>query len=175
MIPETTDLHLIETLCDIAKLQFAHAPAKRRCEQAGWELYGDEPELGYLQYSLRLTEVKDSQRVITIGLGSDRSGPCALLPLEYFDDPDFATADRSPFDRMFADWRNRLTEALGPAKGRATYERDCRPGWPYHFQYWIRGAGQFYLLQDEFDIQFGMDVTLWVFPATTKVFLPLQW
>ena len=41
--------------------------------------------------------------------------------------------------------------------------------WPYAYQRWSLPEGEFTLVQDEFDIQDGMDVTLWMQPVGTPL------
>ena len=41
--------------------------------------------------------------------------------------------------------------------------------WPYAYHRWALPEGEFTLVQDEFDIQNGMDVTLWVQPIGTPL------
>jgi hypothetical protein len=46
--------------------------------------------------------------------------------------------------------------------------------WPYAYQRWSLAEGEFTLIQDEFDIQDGMDVTLWIQPVGTPIAETLQ-
>jgi hypothetical protein len=64
---------------------------------------------------------------------------------------------------------------LGQPRREGTYEFPHRTGWPYGFRAWRVPEEQVILLQDEHDIQFGMDVSLWFFSAEPDVSIPLPY
>jgi hypothetical protein len=43
------------------------------------------------------------------------------------------------------------------------------------FAGWVLADSTITLVQDELDIQFGMDVTLWIQPAGTKIEVPVRY
>jgi hypothetical protein len=50
-----------------------------------------------------------------------------------------------------------------------------RAAWRYSFAGWGLTDATLVLVQDELDIQFGMDVTLWVQPAGTSIQAPVRY
>ena len=61
----------------------------------------------------------------------------------------------------------------GEARRDGKYEYPHRSGWPYRFRTWRLPEAQVILLPDEHDIQFGMDVSLWLFRPKPNVAVPL--
>jgi len=68
-----------------------------------------------------------------------------------------------------------LAGFLGAAARSGVYSYPHRAGWPYSFAGWALADATLVLVQDEFDIQFGMDVTLWVLPAGTAIEAPVRY
>jgi hypothetical protein len=84
----------------------------------------------------------------------------------YYDERENGSSpgDRAPFDAAYRCLADVALETLGPAARTGRYEYAHRPGWPYSYCLWRLDEAQVILLQDEHDIQFGMDVSLWLFP-----------
>lgn len=165
---------LLRHLGDIAAAGFAPAQTRAIARRARWELNFDEDV--HAQFYVDVDLEPKEPRCLSIQFPGHASGPFALLPLNYFgEDADFATVDRRPFDDDFRRLERVFRAELGQPWQDGTYRRDFRPEWPYHYCIWQAGPAQFVLLQDEHDIQFGMDITLWTMPITTKVFLPFGW
>jgi hypothetical protein len=164
----------LKVLRDIAAAGFAYGAAKRLCAAAGWELVWDEPNTGFIQYSLCLGANPDDQRLLSIGTPElEKHPPHVLLPLFYFDEPeDIRPANRVPFDEAYLYLAEALTVMLDAAARWGDYVLSHRPGWPYKYRAWSLGEAHVLLLQDEHDIPFGMDVSLWLFPSGANVSVP---
>ncbi|AMV23728.1 hypothetical protein VT84_04900 [Gemmata sp. SH-PL17] len=173
MEPITLSEFTIVALRAIAHVGFAYEPTKDVCRSARWELIDDELDLGYLRYDMRPTGAPDElgSASLSIQVAESGSRPWAFVPLYYFGN--YRTS-REPFDRAFQILSNNLSDALGAETRSGEYTYNHRSGWPYSFVGWALADATFVLVQDEFDIQFGMDVTLWVKPAGTAVEVPVR-
>lgn len=166
-----------EVLRNIASAGFDYAATKRLCSGAGWQLVEDEPELGFVQYFLRVGPDVDDQRLLGVGIPEIECGPHLQLPLYYFDEESGVPSEleRRPFDDSYRRLFDGMVAMLGSALRHGTYEYPHRQGWPYNYGAWRVPEAEVMLLQDEHDIQFGMDVSLWLFPAGTDVPVPLPY
>lgn len=162
---------VIAVLRAISHAGFAYAPTKRLCDAAGWDLVDDEPDLGYVRYDMLLAAGQDVRRPLTVQIAESGSPPWASIPLFYFDEYEDA---REPFDRAFRSLSEQLAGFLGAASRAGVYRYPHRAEWPYSFVGWSLPEATLVLVQDEFDIQFGMDVTLWVLPAGSVVEAPVK-
>jgi hypothetical protein len=97
--------------------------------------------------------------------------PRAFVPLFCFEEYD---VDRGPFDLAYRSLREQLAGVLGPPSSFGEYTYPHREDWRYSYSCWSLTDATFVLAQDEFDIQFGMDVTLWVLPANAPVAVPVS-
>jgi hypothetical protein len=154
----------------IARAGFAYGAAKELCGAAGWRLLDDEPELGYARYNIPLPSFA-GVGLLTIQFAESGSPPWAFVPLDYFEEYDDT---REPFDRAYLSLAEQLARFLGTPSRSGEYSYPHRPGWSYSFTGWRLLDATVVLVQDEMDIQFGMDVTLWVQPAGTAVEAPVQ-
>ncbi len=135
----------------------------------------DEPELGFIQYFLWVGPEDNDRRLLSVGTPGVPDGPHIYLPLYYFGEEggDPIVEDCGPFDDAYQRLSAGISAVLGPAGSCGTYEHPHRPGWSYGFCTWRLTEANVFLLQDEHDIQFGMDVSLWFFPAELEVSVPL--
>lgn len=161
----------VAVLRAISRGGFAYAPTKVLCEAAGWRLVDDEPDLGYVRYDLQLAADSDEQRPLSVLIAESNSPPWGFIPLFYFEGYE---QGRQPFDRAFRVLTGQLAGFLGAAARSGEYSYPHRAGWPYSFVGWCLPDATLVLVQDEFDIQFGMDVTLWVQPAGSAVVAPVR-
>jgi hypothetical protein len=170
-IPSETEL---DTMRAISAAGFGYEGTKEICARAGWEPWVDEPDIGFIQYQVDLGGQKGNQRLFSVCL-AEESGPFAFVPLYYFDDyrGDPAEHDRSPFDLAYREVLAALASLSEPYQA-GSYQLDHRENWPYSYSWWKCEDASLVLLQDEYDIQFGMDVSLWIFPAHAKVRFPLH-
>lgn len=162
----------------IAGAGFESPATKRLCAGAGWALVTDEPESGFLQFSLPLDSSRDETRLLNIGTQDVDGTPHLFLPLFFFPEENRDLADeedRRPFDDAFRRLTEELCSNLGPSSQRGAYEHPHHTGWQYHYCTWRVTEAQVLLLQDEHDIQFGRDISLWFFPADRDVSLPLPY
>src|SRR5262249_38814677 len=167
MNPVSPSRDQFAVLRGIAGAGFDYATTKRLCSGAGWQMVGDEPEIGFVQYYLWVGSGNENRRLLSIGTPEVAGPPHIYLPLYYFPEEEEggepADHDRKSFDEAY----RRLAEGMGLLLGRAerdgTYEYSHRSGWPYSLRAWRIPEAQIFLLQDEHDIQFGMDLSLWLF------------
>jgi hypothetical protein len=161
----------------IAGAGFEHTASKRLCSGAGWQLVEDEPDMGILQYFLCVAPSGEGRRLLGVCTPAAQGGPFIHLPLLYFPDEfeggDPAEHDRTSFDEAFCRLFDGVAAILGRPGRDGTFEYPHCSGWPYSFRVWRIPEAQVVLLQDEFDIQFGMDISLWLFPPEPDVSLPL--
>ncbi len=164
-----------EVLRGIAGAGFVYSATKRLCSGAGWKLVMDEPEVGFVQFYLCVAPGPENQRLLSVGTQELDGPPHLHLPLYYFpdDDGDADVQDRTPFDEAYQRLADCTCLMLGVAQREGSYEYPHRSGWPYKFCVWRVPEAQVVLVQDEHDIQFGMDVSLWLFAAEPEVSIPL--
>ena len=163
---------VIAGLVAVAQCGFGYEAVKGIAASIGWRLDGDEPEFGYVTYQVPtgITATAGESRLCVL-FRREGQAPKALLPLfasEQFED------DRPLFDSIFAATADRIAGVLGPRSSSGQYEYGHRVGWQYRYTTWAGAGATLVLVQDEFDIQFGMDVTLWTLPAGTPVKFPLH-
>lgn len=178
MKPIVPSRNQFEVLRGIAGAGFDYTETKRLCSGAGWQLVQDEPDVGFVQYFLWLGPGLDNRRLLSIGTPEIGGPPHIYLPLFYFPDEeggDPAEHDRTSFDEAYRRLSDGMAVILGAAWREGTYEYLHCPGWPYSFRAWRFPEAQVILLQDEHDIQFGMDVSLWLFAAELDVSFPLPY
>jgi hypothetical protein len=161
----------VSVLRAIARAGFAYGKTKELAGAAGWKLVDDELSLGYVRFDMHLAPHQDSRRPLAVEVRESGKPPRAFVPLFGFDDYEF---DREPFDRAYRSLTEQLAGALGPPSRVGEYSYRHREGWPYSYAWWSLADATFALVQDEFDIQFGMDISLWVLPAGAAVEVPVS-
>jgi hypothetical protein len=167
----------VDALRSIVRAGFAHEKTKAICARAGWKVCTDEPELGYTQFYLDFGGRRKDRRLLSVMNSEGEVSPFAFVPLYYFgeDEGDPAELPREPFDKAFEKVRAGLEDHLAQPHRTGTYSYKHRgKKWPYNYACWQLDDASLVLLQDEYDIQFGMDLSLWLFPARTKVKFPLH-
>jgi hypothetical protein len=164
-----------EVLRRVVAAGFDYAAIKQLCSAALWELVEDEPDLCFVQYRLRMGPEPDDRCLCSIGTSKIDGGPFVYLPLFYFGDDggDPSEYDRTLFDDAYRNLSETVSLIIGRPRENGTYAYPHRPGWPYSYCTWRLPDSQVFLLQDERDIQFGMDVSLWIFPPETEVPVPI--
>lgn len=155
----------------IAYTGFAYGLTKELARTAGWTLVDDELGLGYVRFSVRLGPTPETVRPLAVEVREGGQRPRAFVPLFYFDDYE---SEREEFDEAFRILSQQLAGTLGPPSESGSYNYPHRMDWSYFYSWWALPDATFVLGQDEFDIQFGMDVSLWVFPAGESVRLPVS-
>jgi hypothetical protein len=160
---------VFDVLRSISRAGFAYACTKMVCEAAGWQLVDDEPELGYLTYSMDFATGLEERRLLSVLIAESNKPPYAFVPLYCFEEYD---ESREPFDLAYHGIAEQLAGFFGAATRSGEYSYPHRADWSYSFAGWSLADATLVLVQDEFDIQFGMDVTLWVEPAGTPIGAP---
>jgi hypothetical protein len=165
-----------DVLRGIAGAGFDYSATKRLCSGAGWKLLVDEPDAGFVQFNLWVARGPENQRLLSVGTPELDGPPHVYLPLYYFPEEEGCDPEeyaRTPFDEAFRRLAEGTNVILGEAHREGTYEYPHRPGWAYNFRIWRVPEAQVVLVQDEHDIQFGMDVSLRLFAAKPDVSIPL--
>jgi hypothetical protein len=165
-----------EVLRGIAGAGFDYSATKRLCSGAGWKLVVDEPDVGFVQFYLWVAPGFGNQRLLSVGTPELDGPPHLYLRLYCFPEDEGGDPDeheRTPFDEAYRRLAEGTRLTFGEAQREGTYEYPHRSGWPYNFCVWRVPEAQVVLVQDEHDIQFGMDVSLWLFAAEPEVSIPL--
>ncbi|MBN9523819.1 hypothetical protein J0H58_35795 [bacterium] len=162
----------IAILRAISRAGFAYAPTKAVCQTAEWGLVDDEPDLGYVRFAMHAGAGPDQSRLLSVRVAETGHPPWAFVPLYYFEE---YRQGRGPFDGAFRSLSVHLAGHLGEASRVGSYGYPHRAGWSYSFAGWALADATLVLVQDELDIQFGMDVTLWVQPTGTVIEAPVKY
>jgi hypothetical protein len=155
----------------ISRAGFSYQRTKELCEAAGWKLVDDELDLGYVAFDMRPITGKNVRRRLAVLVSEGGGPPRAFVPLFYFEEYD---EQRAPFDQAYRSLTQQLAGVLGPPSSAGEYTYEHREGWPYFYSWWSLTDATFVLVQDEFDIQFGMDVTLWMLPSHAAIGVPVR-
>jgi hypothetical protein len=161
----------VAVLRAISRAGFSYQQTKELCQAAGWKLVDDELDLGYVAFDMGMAPGPDFPRRLAVEVSESGRPPRAFVPLFYFEDYD---VEREPFDRAYRSLSARLTSVLGPPASFGEYTYPHRESWRYSYSWWSLTDATFVLVQDEFDLQFGMDVTLWVLPPNAAVAVPVS-
>lgn len=148
----------------IANAGFTYSSAKELAAAAHWELDQDEPSLGYLRFNVGLIAGEPPLSLV-VEFGMDDRPAFAFIGL-------YGVPERDQHEAEFAAYFNAADQALqrslGTPTSAGTYGYPHRT-WLYNYSWWSLTDASLALVQDEFDIQSGFDVTLWVFrPGTPK-------
>jgi len=161
----------VAVLRAIGRGGFAYAQTKELARAAGWNLVDDEWDLGYLRFDIPFAAGQDPPSSLVIEVQESGRPPRAVVTLFYFED---YKVDRGPFDEAFRGLAAQLVGVLGAPAQCGEYSYPHRAGWSYSYASWSLADVTFVLVQDELDIQFGMDVSLWVLPAGAAVNVPVS-
>jgi hypothetical protein len=171
LTPAAPSAGALDVLRAITRAGFAYSAAKSLCDVAGWRLLDDEPDLGYVRYDMPLEAGSDQWRVVSVLVAETTASPGAFAQLFWYEEYDAA---RGPFDAAFHTIAAQVAALLGPASRSGEYRYPHSPDWPYLFAGWRLSDAVLVLVQDESDIQFGMDITLWVKPAGAATEPPIH-
>lgn len=162
--------HASRQLFWLTESDFRFEEVVERCRGWGWSTSEVDPVLGVARFLLN--DTREAVFISREAVGSN--GRASLwLPLCYWPDDEDAHASngqqgretclgREDFDARFETACEELTVALGPPSARGKFEYEHRPGWPYSYAVWRGERGFVVLQQDELDIQFGFDMSIWV-------------
>lgn len=151
-----------DTLRSIARAGSDYAEIKRLLATTQWEIDEDDTELGFLRVFIPFE--KTHYRLI-IGYRDPEHPPYSLLTFIIFP---YSGEHHRKFDATFhaaAEAIARFLDAPTASGERHVSHRT----WSYAYCRWSLPEGEFTLVQDEFDIQEGIDVTLWIHPPGTPL------
>ena len=158
------------TLRSIAQAgQDCHA-IKRLLEATEWRIDEDDTDLGFLR--IFIPDVMDGFYRLIIGYRDPEPppqhslrAPYSLLTFSVFPDSE----EHLPgFNSVFHSAAETIAQYIGAPTASGERKLDFRT-WSYAYYRWSLPEGEFTLVQDEFDIQDGMDVTLWIQPVGTPI------
>ncbi|EEF60895.1 hypothetical protein [Pedosphaera parvula] len=153
----------IGILLSIARAGSDYEAIKRLLAETQWEIEEDEVDLGFLRIFIHDTS-GECYRLI-IGYRDPDHPPYFLLTFSVVPELEkHVTA----FNASFWSAAEMLTRYFGAPTVSGDRHFSFR-SWPYAYHRWSLPEGEFTLVQDEFDIQEGMDVTLWMHPVGTSL------
>ena len=161
----------VAVLRAISRAGFSYQPTKMLGEAAGWKLVDDELDLGFVAFDMHLGPGKNVRSRLAVAVSESGRPPLAFVPLFYFEEYDVR---REPFDQAYRSLSEQLVRILGSPSSSGQYDYPHRKNWPYSYSWWSFADATLVLVQDEFDIQFGMDVSLWVLLTGAAVKVPIN-
>ncbi len=153
----------IEAIRSIFRAGSDYDAIKRLLAATQWEIEADEADLGFLR--VFIPDAVDECYRLIIGYRDPDRSPYCLLTFSLFPDSEEHLA---AFNGAFDSVAQTLTQYLGVPTASGHRQLSFRT-WPYSYQRWSLPEGEFTLVQDEFDIQDGMDITLWMQPVGTPI------
>ncbi len=159
----------ITALCALAKAGFNPGAARDIGTGSGWNIAEDEVELGFLRFDLEILQGHEP-RSLVVEIGDGERSSFAFVGLFCFPEleqqlPEF----RGAFDSV----AQALEEVIGEPSISGDYGYAHR-AWRYAYHWWSLPDTELVLVQDEFDIQSGFDVTLWILRAGSPRDLPVR-
>lgn len=153
----------IETIRSIVRAGGDYDTLKWLLGETQWEIEADEVDLGFLR--VFIPDEDDEYYRLIIGYRDPDQPPYCLLTFSLFPHSEEHLA---PFKASFHSAAQALTLHFGAPIASGERRLSFRT-WSYAYQRWSLPEGEFTLVQDEFDIQDGMDVTLWMQPVGTPL------
>src|SRR5215831_14449037 len=153
----------IETIRSIVRAGADYDTIKRVLSQTQWEIEADEVDLGFLR--VFISDAVDQSYRLIIGYRDPDHAPYSLLTFSLVPDSEEHLAT---FNAAFDSVAQTLTRFFGVPTASGSRQLSFRT-WPYSYRRWSLPEGEFTLVQDEFDVQDGMDVTLWMQPVGTPI------
>lgn len=153
----------IETIRSIVRAGSDYDTIKRLLGETPWDIAADEVDLGFLR--VFIPDAGDECYRLIVGYRDPDRPPYCLLT--FFLVPD-SEEHLVAFNAAFDSAAQALTGYFGPPTASGAHQLSFRT-WPYSYRRWSLAEGEFTLVQDEFDIQDGMDVTLWMQPVGTPL------
>jgi len=163
---------IVADLFSLTSSDFSFDDVKRRVLQLGWRITEEVPR----DFVLRVL-IDDAVSELVASLDrKEEFGPTLYLPLFYTEDTydgisEKKMRERPAFDVAFAMANEAATERLRPptAAGRYGYPGQSTD---YSYSAWRGERGVLFLVQDDFDIQFGSEITAWLAPADRRDPIP---
>jgi len=153
----------IDTLRSIVRAGDDYSTIKRLLGETQWQIEQDDVDLGFLR--IFIPDAADECYRLIIGYRDPDHPPYSLLTFSLFPD---SQEHLATFNVAFHSAAETLTRYFGPPTESGDHQLSFRT-WPYAYQRWSLPEAEFTLVQDEFDIQHGMDVTLWAQPVGTPI------
>jgi len=154
----------IEIVRSIHRAGHDYDTIKRLLGETQWKIEEDETDLGFLRIGIPAERDSGYYTLINCYRDPDRP-PFSLLTFACFGETEEQIA---AFNACFLSAAGAIAQHLGPPAVRGNRQLpSCN--WSYAYQRWSLPEGEFTLVQDEFDIQSGLDVTLWIQPVGTPL------
>lgn len=153
----------IDMLRSIARAGSDYDAIKRLLAETQWEIEEDEVDLGFLRIFIH--DASGECYRLIIGYRDPDRPPYFLLTFSVLPDSE---KHLTAFNFAFHSAAETLTRHFGAPTVSGDRQFSFRT-WPYAYHRWSLPEGEFTLVQDEFDIQDGMDVTLWMQPVGTPL------
>jgi hypothetical protein len=153
----------IDTLRAIARAGDDYGTIRRVVDATKWEIDEDDTDLGFLR--IFIPDAADKYYRLIIGYRDPEHPPYSLLSFYVFPDSEEHLA---AFSSAFQSAADAISQYFGAATLSGERRLSFRT-WSYAYRRWSLPEGEFTLVQDEFDIQEGMDVTLWIQPVGTPL------
>ena len=155
----------IQILRSIARVNGDYERIKQKLAPTAWTIEEDEVDLGFMRISIPDATDADGYGLI-IGYRDHHHHPTyAFLTFYTFPESEKSIPE---FDTAFHRIADVLQEHLGEPNvsgERRVPARSCS----YGHHRWSLPEGEFTLVQDEFDIQNGLDITLWIEAPGTPI------
>lgn len=152
-----------DTVRSIARAGSDYGEIKRLLATTNWEMDADDTDLGFLRFFIP-DETDKFYRLIISYRDLDHP-PYSLITFHISPDSE----EHLPaFNAAF----HATAEAISQFLDAPTISGERRPSyrsWSYAWCRWSFRENEFTLVQGEFDIQDGMDVTLWIQPPGTPI------
>lgn len=156
------------TLRSIAQAGQDYDAIKRLLEGAAWGVDEDDADLGFLR--IFIPDATDECYRLIIGYRDPDRPPYSFLTFALFPASEEKLA---AFNLVFHSAAEAIAQFLGAPTVSGERKLDFRT-WSYAYYRWSLPEGEFTLVQDEFDIQEGMDVTLRIEPVGTPINVTLH-
>jgi hypothetical protein len=157
-----------DTVRSIARAGQDYAAIRELLATTNWEIGADDTDLGFLR--VFIPDETDKCYRLIIGYRDPERPPYSLFTFGLFPDSE---EHLEAFNSAF----HSVAETIAQFIGAPTVSGERQPTyrkWSYAHYRWSLPEGEFTLVQDEFDIQEGMDVTLWIQPVGTPLDETLQ-
>jgi hypothetical protein len=158
----------IDTLRSIARAGDDYGTIKRLLAERQWHIDEDDVDLGFLR--VFIPDAADGRYRLILGYRDPDRPPYFLLTFSLFPDSEEHLA---AFNSAFRSAAETLTRYLGAPTASGDHRLSFRT-WSYAYRRWSLPEAEFTLVQDEFDVQDGIDVTLWAQPVGTPIEQTLQ-
>jgi len=153
----------IDILRSIVRAGQDYGAIKRLLAEVHWEIDEDDTDLGFLRTFI--PNGADKRYRLLIGYRDPHHPPYSFLTFSWFPD---SAEHLAAFNLAFRSAAETITRHLGAPAASGDHRLSFR-AWSYSYHRWSLPEGEFTLVQDEFDIQDGMDVSLWVQPVGTPI------